>query len=154
MHSLKRLHEDDVEEVVDVVPVSFAVVADMVVVQAQQASVVVLVLQAVAPVVLEAGRGVPVVPARSVPTGREELKGTVPMADCSAREQSATDAVTLDSRAYSVPASGHQISLLVVLLYRVACKDWKKDICASCQHTLFGQRKLSHRLNASICQDL
>lgn len=68
---------------------------------------VVLVLQAVAPAVSEAGAGVQVVPARTVLTSRVELRAKVPMApaDCSAHAQSAIDAATLDSRACSVPAS-------------------------------------------------
>ena len=87
-----------------VVPVSFPVVADMVVVQALQAWVVGLVLQAVAPVVSEVGAGAQAVMARSVPTNREELTAMGLMADCSARGQSATDAKTLNARACFVPA--------------------------------------------------
>lgn len=66
-----------------------------------------LVLQAVAPAVSEAGAGVQV---ETVLTSRAELKATVPMADCSAHAQSATDAATLDSRACSVPASTQTVN--------------------------------------------
>lgn len=103
VQSLKHWHED-VEGAVVVVPVSSQVVADLVVVQVLQACVVELTLQVAAPVVAEVGAGAQVVLVRNVPTSPEELKATVPMADCSAREQNATDAKTLDSRACSEPA--------------------------------------------------